>query len=94
MFFTTNATWEALYAEYVQQNAGMDEWQAGVKVAGRNINNLKYANDTTLIAGSEEELKSLLISMKEESEKAGLKLNIKKIIKLRSWHSVPSLHGK
>ena len=61
MFFTTNATWEALYAEYVQQNAGMDEWQAGVKVAGRNINNLKYANDTTLIAGSEEELKSLLI---------------------------------
>ena len=64
--------------EYVQQNAGMDEWQAGVKVAGRNINNLKYANDTTLIAGSEEELNSLLISMKEESEKAGLKLNIKK----------------
>ena len=81
MLFTTNATREALYADYIQQNPGMDEWQDGVKVAGRNINNLRYANDTTLMAETEEELKSLLMSMKEESEKAGLKLNIKKINK-------------
>ena len=60
------------------------------KIGGRNINNLRYANDTTLMAESKEELKSLLIRVKEESEKAGLKFNIK----LRSWHPVPSLHGK
>ena len=72
-------------------NAGLDEAQAGIKIAGRNINNLIYAEDTTLMAESEEELKSLLMKMKEESEKAGLKLNIQK---RRSWHLVPSLHGK
>ena len=60
------------------QNAGLDEAQAGIKIAGRNINNLRYANDTTLMAESKEELKSLLMKMKEESEKVGLKLNIKK----------------
>ena len=73
------------------QNARMDETQAGIKIAGRNINNLRYADDTTLMSESEEELNSLLIKVKEESEKAGLKLNIQK---LRSWHLVPSLHGK
>ena len=71
------------------RNAGLDEAQAGIKVSGRNINNLRYSDDTTLMAESEEELKSLL--MKEESGKVGLKLNVKK---LRSWHPVPSLHGK
>ena len=69
----------------------MDEAQAGIKIAGRNINNLRYADDTTLMAESEEELKSLLIKVKEESKTAGLKLNIEK---LRSRHLVPSLHGK
>ena len=67
-----------LYAEYIMQNARLDEAQAGIRVAGRNINNLRYADNTTLIAESEEELKSLLIKVKEESEKAGLKLNIQK----------------
>ena len=67
-----------LYAEYIIQNARLDEAQAGIKTAGRNINNLRYADDTTLMAESEEELKSLLMKMKEESEKAGLKLNIQK----------------
>ena len=61
------------------QNAGLDEAQAGIKIAGRNINNLGYADDTTLMAGSEEELKSLLMKVKEESEKAGLKVNIQKM---------------
>ena len=65
-----------LYAEYITWNARLDEAQAGIKIAGRNINNLIYADDTTFMAESEEELKSLLIKMKEESEKAGLKLNI------------------
>ena len=65
-----------LYAEYIVRNAGLEEAQAGVKIAGRNINNFRYADDTTLMAESEEELKSLL--MKEESEKVGLKLNIQK----------------
>ena len=68
------------------KNAGLDEAQAGIMIAGRNINNLRYADDTTLMAESEEELKSLLMKVKEESEKAGLKL--------RSWHLVPSFHGK
>ena len=72
-------------------NARLDESQAGIKIARRNINNFRYADDTTLMADSKEELKSLLIKVKEESEKAGLKLNIQK---LRSWHLVPSLHGK
>ena len=69
------------------RNAGLEEAQAGIKIAGRNINNLRYANDITLIGESEEELKSLLMKVKEESEKNWLKLNIQKI---RSWHSVPS----
>ena len=73
------------------RNAGLEEVQAGIKIAGRNINNLRYADDTTLMAESKEELKSFLMKVKEESEKAGLKLNIQK---LRSWHPVPSLHGK
>ena len=65
-----------LYAEYIMQNPGLDEAQAGIKIAGRNINNLRYADDTTLMAENEEVLKSLLMKVKEESEKAGLKLNI------------------
>ena len=67
-----------LYAEYIMRNAGLKEAQAGIKIAGRNINNLRYADDTTLMAESEEELKSLLVKVKEESEKVGLKLNIQK----------------
>ena len=67
-----------LHAEYIMLNAGLDEAQAGIKIARRNINNLRYADDTTLIAESEEELKSLLMTVKEESEKAGLKLSIQK----------------
>ena len=66
------------YAEYIMRNTGPDEAQAGIKIAGRNINNLRYADDTTLMAESEEELKSLLMKLKEESEKIGLKLNIQK----------------
>ena len=73
------------------RNSGLEEAQAGIKVAGRNINNLRYTNDTTLMAESEEELKSLLMKMKEDSEKVDLKLNIQKT---KSWHLVPSLHGK
>ena len=72
-------------------NAGLDEIQAGIKIARRNINNLRYADDTILMAESEEEWKSLLMKVKEESEKAGLKVNIQKP---RSWHLVPSPHGK
>ena len=67
-----------LYAEYIMRNAGLEEAQAGIKIAGRNINNLRYADDTTLTAESEEELKRLLMKVKEESEKVGLKLNIQK----------------
>ena len=66
------------YAEYIMQNAGVDEAQAGIKIAGRNINNLRYADDTTLMAETEEELKNFLMEVKEESEKAGLTLNIQK----------------
>ena len=73
------------------RNAGLDEAQVGIKIARRNINNLRYADDTTLMAESEEELKSLLVKVKEESEKSGLKL---KIQKRRQWHPVPSFHGK
>ena len=73
------------------RNAGLEEAQAGIKIVRRNINNLRYADDTTLMAESEEELKSLLMKVKEESEKAGLKLYIKK---QRSWHLVPSFHDK
>ena len=67
---------EVLYAEDIMRNAGLEEAQAGIKIAGRNINHLRYADDTTLMAESEEELKSLLMKVKEESEKVGLKLNI------------------
>ena len=80
-----------LYAEYITWNAGLDESQGGIKIARKNINNLRYANDTTLAAESEEELKSLLMKVKEDSEKAGLKLNIKKTIIMATS---PSLHGK
>ena len=73
------------------RNAGLGEAQAGIKIARRNINNLRYPDDTTLMAETEENQKSLLIKVKEKSEKSGLKLNIKK---LRSWHPAPSLHGK
>ena len=72
------------------RNTGLDEAQAGIKIAGRNINNLRYADDTTLMAESEE-LKSLLMKVEEESEKVGLKLTFRK---RRSWHPVPLLHGK
>ena len=73
------------------RNADLDEAQAGIKIAGRNINNLRYADNTAHMAGSKEELKSLLIKVKEESENIGLTLSIQK---QRSWHLVPSLHGK
>ena len=73
------------------RNAGLDEAQAGIKTAWRNINNRRYADDTTLVAENEEELKSLLMKVKEESEKVGLKLNIQKT---KLWYMVPSLHGK
>ena len=77
-FFTSWATREALYAEYITWNAGLDEAKAGIKIVGRNINNLRYADDTILMAKSKEELKSLLMKVKEKSEKFGLKLNIQK----------------
>ena len=80
------------YAEYVMRNAGLEEAQAGIKIAGRNINHLRYADDTTLMAESEEELKSVLMKVKEDSEKVGLKAQHSE--KRRSWHPVPSLHGK
>ena len=80
-----------LYAGYIMRNAGLYEAEAGIKNARRNINNLRYADDTTLMAESEEELKSLLIKVKEENEKGGLKLNIQKT---KSQHPVPLLHGK
>ena len=80
-----------LYAEYITRHAGLDEAQAGIKFARRNINNLRYADDTTLMAESEEELKSLLMKVKVESEKVGLKLNIQKS-KINA--SFPPLHGK
>ena len=67
-----------MYAEYIMRNPGLEEAQAEIKIAGRNINNLRYADDTTLMAENEEELKTLLMKVKEESEKAGLKLNIQK----------------
>ena len=77
-----------LYAKYIMQNAKLDETQGGIKIVGRNINNLRYADDTTFMAESEE-LKSLLMKVKEKSEKVVLKLR-----KLRPWHLVPPLHGK
>ena len=80
-----------LYAEYIMRNAGLEEAQAGIKIARRNINNLRYTDDTTLMAESEEELKGFLIKVKEESDKVVLKLNIRKT---KIMASVPSLHGK
>ena len=86
-----------MYAEYIIRNAGLDEAQAEIKIAGENSNNLTYADDTTLMAESEEELKSLLMRVKEESERASfhwLRLNIRlNVKKLRSWHLVPLLHS-
>ena len=79
-----------LHADYIMRNAGLEEAQAGIKTAGRNINNLRYADNTTVMAESEEKLKSLLMKVKEDSEKVYLKLNSQ----LRSWHLAPSLHGK
>ena len=79
------------YAEYIMRNAVLKEAQAGIKIAGRNINNLRYADDTTLMEESEEELKSFLMKVKEESEKVALKLNIQKT---KIMASIPSLHGK
>jgi len=76
-----------LYAEYIMRNAGREETQAGIKIARRNINNLRYADDTTLMAESEEELKNLLMKVKEESEKVGLKLNIQKIKVMAYGHT-------
>ena len=73
------------------RNAGLDEAQAGIKIAGENINSLRYADDTTLMVESDEELKSLLMKVKKESEEVGLKLNNQN---QKSWHPVPSLHGK
>ena len=73
------------------RNAGLEEAQAGIKIAGRNINNFRYADNTTLTVESEEELQSLLMKVEKESEKVGLKLNNRK---LKSWYLVPSLHGK
>ena len=80
-----------LYAEYIMRNAGLEETQTGIKIAGKNINNLRYADDTTPMAESEEELKCLLMKVKEESEKVGQRSTFRK---LRPWHLVPSLHGK
>ena len=80
-----------LYVEYIMRNAGLEEVQAGIKIAERNINNLRYADDTTLTAESEEELKRLLMKMKKDSEKIGFSSIFKK---LQSWNLVPSLHGK
>ena len=80
-----------LYAEYIMRNSGLEEAQGGIKIGGKNINNLRYTDDTTLMAESEEELKSLLMKVKVQSEKVGLKLNIQK---MKSWHPVPSLQGK
>ena len=79
-----------LYAEYIMRNAGLEEAHTGIKIARRNTNNLRYVDDTILTAETEKELKSLLMKVKEESEKVGLKLNIQKT----PWHLVPSLHGK
>ena len=79
------------YAEHIIRNAGLEETQAGIKIAGRNINNLRYADDITIRAESEEELKSLLMKVKVESEKVGLSSTFRK---RKSWHLVPSLHGK
>ena len=82
-----------LYAEYIMSNAGLEDAQAGIKIAGRNINNLRYADDTTLMAESEEELKSLLMKVKVETEKVGLKLNIQKDHGIQSHHFMGNRWG-
>ena len=79
------------YVEYNMQNAGLDDSQTGIKIARRNTTNFRYADDTILMAQSEEDLKSLLMKVKEKNEKADLKLNIQNI---KSWYPVPLLHGK
>ena len=89
--FTVWATRKSLYAECIMWNAGLDEAQAGINIVGRNVNNLRYADDTTLMAASEEEFKSLLMKVKMESGKIGLKLNIQKT---KFMAPVPLLHGK
>ena len=81
-----------LYVEYIMRNAGLEEAQTGIKIAGKNVNNLRYADDTTLMAESEEELKSLLMKVEVESEKVSFLSSTFR--KRRSWHLVPSLHGK
>ena len=81
------------YADYIMQNAGLDEAQAGIKIAERNINNLRYADDTTLMAESKEELQSLLMKVKEESKKAGLKLNSQKTKIMASHHFMANRWG-
>ena len=81
----------SFYAEYIMRNTGLEEAQAGIKITGRNINNLRFADTTTLIPESEEELKSLSMKVKEESEKVDLSSTFRK---RRSWSLVPSLHGK
>ena len=83
-----------LYAKHIMRNARLDKLQAGIKIDRRNTNNLRYADDTTLMAESKEELKSLLMRVKEENEKSSLRPNIKKKKKLRLWHPAPLLHGK
>ena len=86
-----------LYTEHIMRNTRLNELQAEIKIGGKNINNLRYADDTTLMAESEEELKSLLMKVKKESERTGLRLSIKKKNKnkkLRLWHLAPLLHGK
>ena len=80
-----------LYTEHIMRNSGLHELQAGIKIGRRNINNLRYVDDTTLMSGREEELKSLLMRVKEENERAGLKLILKKV---RSWDPAPLLHDK
>ena len=93
---TESDTTEALpqlQQQHIMRNAGLKEAQAGIKIAGKNISNLRYADDMTFMAESEEELKSLLMIVQVESEKVGLKLNIQKT-KIMAWHLVPSLRGK
>ena len=82
-----------LYAEYIKRNAGLEKAQAGIKIAGRNINHLRHANDTTLMAESEEELKSVLMKVKEESETVGLKVNIQKTKIMASHHFMANRWG-
>ena len=86
-----SSCWFNLYVEYIMRNAVLEETQAGIKIVGRNINNLRYADDTTLMGESEEELKSLLMKVKEESENLASSSTFRK---LRSWHPVPSFHDK